>query len=216
MKIRGALEELQLFTCCFNKRADTKSLVLQPVRINLDGSTKPGRGLHMEVISSDIRIAVTPGTLELLNRCQATLTSKSGPDEDESMSESDYSNIWETKSFEDSQFWFLKTEMAQDAMAALDEASEPEPVEAIPITPLSELVIVTMPSIVVTVEAGVGNKTMPMILLETSFQGFIRDFSSLLHIESSLNVQMWYEFILFFSFLVLLNACVLYLQYYLF
>lgn len=189
MKIKGALEELQIFTCCFNKRTDTKSPVLQPVRIDLAGSTKPGLGLHMEVISSDIRIAVTPGTLELLNRCQATLTARHGPDEDESMAESDYSSIWETKSFEDSQFWFLKTEMAQDALA---EASEPEVIEATLVTPLSELVIVKMPSIVVTVEAGVGNKTMPMMLLETSFEGFIRDFSSLLHIQSSLNVQMWY------------------------
>lgn len=190
MKIKGALDELQLFTCCFNKRNDTKSPVLQPVRINLAGSTKPGQGLHMEVISSDIHIAVTPGTLELLNRCQATLTAKHGPDEDESKGETDFSNIWESKTFEDCDFWFLKTEMAQDAMATL--AEEPQAVEVAPVTPLSEMVIVTMPSIIVTVEAGVGNKTMPMMLLETSFQGVVRDFSSLLHIESSLNVQMWY------------------------
>ncbi|KAK3913373.1 Vacuolar protein sorting-associated protein 13 [Frankliniella fusca] len=191
MKIKGALDELQLFTCCFNNRIDTKSPVLQPVRINLAGSTKPGQGLHMEVISSDIRIAVTPATLELLNHCQATLTAKHGPDEDEIKAEADYSNIWESKGFNESDFWFLKTEMAQDAMTTLAEASQPE--EIAPVTPLSELVIVTMPSIVVTVEAGVGSKTMPMILLETSFQGYITDFSSLLHIDSSLNLQMYYN-----------------------
>lgn len=188
MKLKGALEELQLFTCCFNKRNDTMSPVLQPVRINLAGSTKPGQGLHMEVISSDIRIAVTPGTLELLNRCQATLTAKHGPDENEDKTESDFSKIWETRTFDECDFWFLKTEMAQDAVATLSEVALQE---ATPVTPLSELVIVTMPSIVVTVEAGVGSKTLPLILLETNFQGVIRDFSSLLHIESSLNLQMW-------------------------
>ncbi|KAJ1520910.1 hypothetical protein ONE63_003990 [Megalurothrips usitatus] len=188
MKIKGALDELQLFTCCFNKRNDTKSPVLQPVRIDLAGSTKPGQGLHMEVVSSDIRIAVTPGTLELLNRCQATLTAKHGPDADETKEESDYSRIWDIKTFDDCAFWFFKTEMAEDVMALPEQSV----VEAVPVTPLSEMVIVTMPSIVVTVEAGVGNKTLPLILLETNFQGVIRDFSSLLHVDSSLSVQMWY------------------------
>lgn len=43
---------------------------------------------------------------------------------------------------------------------------------------LKELCVVTANSIKFTMEAGVGNKTLPMLLLETGFEAKIRDWSS--------------------------------------
>lgn len=43
---------------------------------------------------------------------------------------------------------------------------------------LKELCLVTAQSIIFTLEAGVGNKTLPMLLLETGFEAKIRDWSS--------------------------------------
>lgn len=43
---------------------------------------------------------------------------------------------------------------------------------------LQELCIITVPSIVFTIEAGVGNKTLPMLMLETGFQGSAKNWSS--------------------------------------
>lgn len=43
---------------------------------------------------------------------------------------------------------------------------------------LQELCIITVPSIVFTLEAGVGNKTLPMLMLETGLQGAAKNWSS--------------------------------------
>ena len=44
--------------------------------------------------------------------------------------------------------------------------------------PLNEVCILNAPTIVVTIEAGVGNKTIPMLLLESHIQGQIKNWSS--------------------------------------
>lgn len=58
------------------------------------------------------------------------------------------------------------------------EGLEDEEAGARPKTVLQELCIITVPSIVFTIEAGVGNKTLPMLQFETGFQGAARNWSS--------------------------------------
>lgn len=41
-----------------------------------------------------------------------------------------------------------------------------------------ELAIVSAPTILLTLEAGIGNKTLPMLLLHLSFQSDIHDWST--------------------------------------
>lgn len=41
-----------------------------------------------------------------------------------------------------------------------------------------ELCILTVPLIVITLEAGVGNKTMPLLLIESGFEGNVNDWST--------------------------------------
>lgn len=43
---------------------------------------------------------------------------------------------------------------------------------------VKELCIVTVPLIVITLEAGVGNKTMPLLLIESGFEGNVNDWST--------------------------------------
>lgn len=57
---------------------------------------------------------------------------------------------------------------------------------------LKELCIVAMPSFVLTLEAGVGNKTLPMLLLESSFHGSVNDWSSQMTVDASLTLQVGY------------------------
>jgi hypothetical protein len=54
------------------------------------------------------------------------------------------SNLWTQKRFEETDYWFLKTERAVEALEDLTGG----------ITPLEEVCIVSMPRIIVTIEAG--------------------------------------------------------------
>nr|XP_023025019.1 vacuolar protein sorting-associated protein 13-like [Leptinotarsa decemlineata] len=58
--------------------------------------------------------------------------------------------------------------------------------------PLQEVCIISFPSVIVTIEAGVGNKTLPILMLEMGFRGCVRNWTSQLNIEASLAMQMGY------------------------
>lgn len=61
-------------------------------------------------------------------------------------------------------------------MEALEEFIYPD--EEITTTYKSELAIISAPTILFTLEAGVGNKTLPMLLLHVGFQSNINDWST--------------------------------------
>lgn len=178
--LNGTVRDIQLYTCCYNpkKRAETRGEVIHPVTISVAGSTPEDEGLHLEVIFTDIRIRVSPDTIELLNRVLVTMSGGEATNENDEDELKDHSALWDFKSFADNEFWFLKTDVAQDALAVESIASEQLLEEHHAATRKKQLCFLTMPSLVFTVEAGVGNRTLPMLLLESSFRGYVNDWSS--------------------------------------
>lgn len=61
-------------------------------------------------------------------------------------------------------------------MEALEEFTYPDDEVTAAYKP--ELAIVSAPTILLTLEAGVGNKTLPMLLLHVGFQSNINDWST--------------------------------------
>nr|CAI5824993.1 unnamed protein product [Callosobruchus analis] len=191
--INGMISDLQLYTCNYNPamRAQTRNNVLYPVTVSLAGSTPEDKGLHIELMITDVHLSISPSTIELLNRVLVTMTKGSVTDKEDEVEEVYYENLWQPKSFDDPDYWFLKTEYAADA---LDQFTFPSGVEsrAAQQAVLQELCIVSIPTIIVTVEAGVGNKTLPMLMLETGFKGSVKNWSSQLGVEASMKMQMGY------------------------
>lgn len=109
--INGTIKDLQLYTSCYNplRRAATRSNVLHPVTISLAGSTPEDRGLHLDLLVTDIRLSVSPSTIELLNRISVTFTQGATKETDTVVDTTNYSTLWDQKGFNDLDFWFLKT-----------------------------------------------------------------------------------------------------------
>ncbi|XP_049842368.1 LOW QUALITY PROTEIN: intermembrane lipid transfer protein Vps13-like [Schistocerca gregaria] len=192
--ITGGIKDLQLYSCCYSpdKRKDTMQQILRPCSITLAGSTPEGQGLHLDLTVTDIRLGVSPATIELLTKVQAALTASATKQDESEEKEADYSDLWTAKPFKDTDHWFLITEEGEDAVAALSGESIVAPVvpEEKPVK--NEICVISAPSIVITVEAGIGTRTLPMILLEMGFQGEARNWSSQLYVDSNLSVQMAY------------------------
>nr|XP_012230348.1 PREDICTED: vacuolar protein sorting-associated protein 13C isoform X2 [Linepithema humile] len=173
--IAGSVKDLSLLTGIYNpaKRADWIYQVLKPCSISVAGSTPEGKGLHLEVCCTDIHISVSPGVIEILNKVIQTVTKKEEEDKEVVKSEPNYEGLWIVTPFEENDYWFLKTEIATEA---LEEFTYPddETVTAYK----AELAIVSAPTILLTLEAGVGNKTLPMLLLHVGFQSNVNDWST--------------------------------------
>jgi len=58
------------------------------------------------------------------------------------------------------------------------EASNLDKDDVLPVLKKSEVCIISIPSIVFTIEAGIGTKTMPMLLTECTFNGSVNNWSS--------------------------------------
>ncbi|KAJ8665252.1 hypothetical protein QAD02_006914 [Eretmocerus hayati] len=190
--ITGSIKDLSILTGIYNpkKRSDFLYQVLRPTTVSIAGSTPEGKGLHVDICSTDIHISVSPGVIEILNRVVQTIT-KANEEEDELKKlELNHEGLWTASPFKEPDYWFLKAEVAVEASEDLQLSDDEDTV--VP-TYKPELAIVSMPTILFTLEAGVGNKTLPMLLLHLGFQTNAIDWSSnSMSLESTMSVVMAY------------------------
>ncbi|XP_029725509.1 intermembrane lipid transfer protein Vps13 isoform X2 [Aedes albopictus] len=183
--IKGELKDFCLYYAEFNpeRRNDTKHFVINPCSISLNGSTPEGKGLHLSLNSTNIKISVSPAVIELMNNALQTLTANEQAKLDETQAPEDYSRLWDIKGYDPDDFWFIRPELAEDALSL-------ESLRTIDIK--EEKCMVEVPSISLIIETGLGINTIPMLFIETSMQAEVSNWSSDMNISSSLRLSMSY------------------------
>ncbi|KAI5632188.1 repeating coiled region of VPS13 domain-containing protein [Phthorimaea operculella] len=135
-------------------------------------SQPPGSGMHVDIAITDIKITVSPDMLALLMRVLATMQST---DESEAQKEQVtlvYHNLWDIRPIKPNAYWFLKTEEATEALEFVGEETALR-------KPLAgEICMMRSPSIVVSFEMQVGRETVPILVMQASLEGQLKDWSS--------------------------------------
>nr|XP_012140992.1 PREDICTED: vacuolar protein sorting-associated protein 13C isoform X2 [Megachile rotundata] len=188
--ITGSIKDLSILAGIYNpiKRSDWIYQVLRPCSVSVAGSTPEGKGLHIEVCCTDIHVSVSPGVIEILNKVVHTATKTEVKNDEIVVSEQNHEGLWIITPFEESDFWFLKTEVGVEAIEDFVYSDDEDATTYKP-----ELAIISAPTILFTLEAGVGNKTLPMLLLNIGFQSNINDWSTKsMCIESTMSLIMAY------------------------
>ncbi|KAK2581118.1 hypothetical protein KPH14_007937 [Odynerus spinipes] len=188
--ITGSIKDLSLLTGIYNpaKRADWIYQVLRPCSISVAGSTPEGKGLHIDVCCTDIHISVSPGVIEILNKVVHTVTKTEEEDSEVAKPETNYEGLWLITPYEEQDYWFLKTEVGTEV---LEDLIYPDYNDNAVYKP--ELAIISAPTILLTLEAGVGNKTLPMILMHIGFQSNVNDWSTKsMFVECTMTLIMAY------------------------
>ncbi|XP_072763012.1 intermembrane lipid transfer protein Vps13 isoform X2 [Anoplolepis gracilipes] len=188
--ISGSIKDFSLLTGIYNptKRADWIYQVLKPCSISVAGSTPEGKGLHLDICCTDIHMSVSPGVIEILSKVVHTVTKKEEEDMEVVKPEPNYEGLWIVTPFEENDYWFLKTEVAMEAFEEFVYLDDEIPTAYKP-----ELAIISAPTILFTLEAGVGNKTLPMLLLHVDFQSNVNDWSTkTMAVDCTMSVIMAY------------------------
>ncbi|XP_039442815.1 intermembrane lipid transfer protein Vps13 isoform X7 [Culex pipiens pallens] len=182
--IKGELKDLCLYYAEFNpeRRNDTKHFVIHPCSISLNGSTPEGKGLHLGLNTTKIKISVSPAVIELINNALMTLTANEQVKLDETQKTVNYSDLWDIKDYNPDDFWFIRPEMAEDALSLESVCREIK----------EEKCMVEVPSISLIIETGLGINTIPMLFIETNMQAEVSNWSSEMKINSSLRLSMSY------------------------
>ncbi|KAL3884630.1 hypothetical protein ACJMK2_024757 [Sinanodonta woodiana] len=183
-EMSAAISGLEVVSSVYEKMHSFGTVILSPCNISFFSKAPTGQGAHMDVGTSDLIMNISPATIRTISAILSGL-SRQG-DEEGKVKEKIPSDLWAVKSLTVCDFWFLKSATPADVPAA-GIASEEELPEA-----RNEQVILKVPNIVLKIEGGVGKRTVPLLILEASFQGEVRDWSGQLYVESCLKMELAY------------------------
>jgi len=180
LDVSGAVSRLHIFSCVLDPavRRATTAEVLSPCRLTLKAKVSDeddDRGTQVDVSVSDVTLSVSPGTCEMLANISKSLTVVAEPDDAAcsaatpeplaAAAPDDWSDVWDVKPIDRLALPFLAAEEAEEVFelgAELDEAAQvdEEPQRR-------EQLILVLGQLTVVVEAGVGNRTSPLIMVES-------------------------------------------------
>uniref|UniRef100_A0A8C9YYM9 Vacuolar protein sorting 13 homolog A n=1 Tax=Sander lucioperca TaxID=283035 RepID=A0A8C9YYM9_SANLU len=174
----AVIKDLKVMACPFlkEKRRNNLTTVLQPCQVFFRSTQSTTSPQAMEVSINALTLKVSPIIIKTVMTIQSALTpTAETPEELDSPVPVD---LWQKRPWKELKLWFLEEEGDEDTASLA------------PLIPQGESLQVTIKSICLTLEAGVGHHTIPMLLAKSSFQGDVTNWSTLINLHSELNLEM--------------------------
>ncbi|KAM4746510.1 intermembrane lipid transfer protein VPS13A isoform 2-T2 [Anableps anableps] len=176
----ASITDLKVVACPFLReiRKNNVTTVLQPCQVCYRSSQLPGGPQAMKVEINALSLKVSPVIINTVITIQSALMPKAEtPEEQESPIPVD---LWEKRGWKELKLWFLEEEGDEDIKSLT------------PLIPQGETLKLSINSICVTLEAGVGHLTIPMLLAKSSFHGDVKNWSTLINLHSELTLEVHY------------------------
>uniref|UniRef100_A0A803XYN2 Vacuolar protein sorting 13 homolog A n=1 Tax=Meleagris gallopavo TaxID=9103 RepID=A0A803XYN2_MELGA len=175
----AAVKEVQVKACPFlpEKRKGNVTTVLQPCDFFFEMKRSGNNPQSADLMIKSLTVKVSP----IIINTVITITSalyRTAETTEEEISQTP-PGLWNMKDLKDLKLWFL------------EESNESE--DTSPITelvPTGQLLKMSIESVVLTLEAGVGHRTVPMLLAKSSFLGEVKNWSTLINLHSQLELEM--------------------------
>ncbi|XP_051807014.1 vacuolar protein sorting-associated protein 13A isoform X1 [Acanthochromis polyacanthus] len=179
-QMTAVIKDLKVVACPFlrEKRRHNVTTVLQPCQVFFESTQSSTSPQAMEVSINALSLKVSPIIINTVITIQSALTpTAETPEELDSPVPVD---LWEKRGWKELKLWFL------------DEEGDEDTHSLVPLIPQGESLQVTIKSICLTLEAGVGHRTIPMLLAKSSFHGDVKNWSTLIDLHSELNLEVHY------------------------
>ncbi|XP_072290202.1 intermembrane lipid transfer protein VPS13A isoform X2 [Eucyclogobius newberryi] len=176
----ASINDLKVVACPFlrEKRKNNMTTILQPCQVFFQSTQNPNAPQVMVISINALTLKVSPIIINTVITIQSALTpTVETPEELESPVPVD---LWERRSWRDLKLWFLEEERSEDQK------------QQAPLIPQGESLQMSIKSICLTLEAGVGHRTVPMLLAKSSFHGDVANWSTLINLHSALNLEVHY------------------------
>ncbi|EHH63124.1 Vacuolar protein sorting-associated protein 13C [Macaca fascicularis] len=125
---------------------------------------------------------ISPIILNTVMTIMAALSPKTKEDESKDTSK-EMENLWGVKSINDYNTWFLGVDMATEVTESFKDIEH---------SLIEENCGVVVESIQVTLECGLGHRTVPLLLAESKFSGNIKNWTSLMAATADVTLQVHY------------------------
>ncbi|RXM33331.1 Vacuolar protein sorting-associated protein 13A [Acipenser ruthenus] len=160
------------------KRLKVETLVLQPCDVFFQSSQTSSTPQKIELVIKCLTLKVSP----IIINTVITITSALSPaaETPQELESPVPLNLWDMKQVKDLKLWFL------------EEDNENKNSTVSPLVPQGESLKMTIESIFLTLEAGVGHRTVPMLLAKSAFSCDVKNWSTLINLQSLLNLEVHY------------------------
>ncbi|GCC25095.1 hypothetical protein chiPu_0003500 [Chiloscyllium punctatum] len=181
-QITATIKDLKVMACPFlkEKRKDHITTVLQPCSVFFQSAQATSGPSFLELAVKSLMLKVSPVIINTV----ITITSALNPTVD-SPHEKDSEippDLWNKKNVKDLKLWFLektKNNESKNGPTAQLESTE-------------ENLKMTVDFICLTLEAGVGHRTVPMLLAKSTFKGDVKNWSTFINLHCHLNLEVHY------------------------
>uniref|UniRef100_A0A669F4A6 Vacuolar protein sorting 13 homolog A n=1 Tax=Oreochromis niloticus TaxID=8128 RepID=A0A669F4A6_ORENI len=179
-QMTAVIKDLKVVACPFlrQKRRNNVTTVLQPCQVYFNSTQSPTSPQAMEVTINALSLKVSPVIINTVITIQSALTPTA--ETPEKLDSPVPVNLWDKQSWKELKLWFLEEEDDEDTKSVTR------------LIPQGESLKVNISSICVTLEAGVGHRTIPMLLAKSSFKGDVKNWSTLINLYSQLTLEVHY------------------------
>lgn len=111
----------------------------------------------------------------------AAMSPKAKEDESRDTAE-EMGNLWAIRSITDYNSWFLGVDTATEVTENFRDFDHP---------PVEENCVIAVESVQVTLECGLGHRTVPLLLAESKFSGNVKNWTSLMAAAADMTLEVW-------------------------
>ncbi|KAK2854371.1 hypothetical protein Q5P01_007032 [Channa striata] len=183
-KMRANLRDLKVLACPFIRKKEDKTIttVLRPCSVTLETRSHPSQPLSGSVMVEEVIIKISPFILNTVMTITAAMTAKQHEEQNLPL-KSDVSNLWSVMNIYGCNYWFLGVDQAVEITESFREQDGSQEGESF----IAEVKVVQ-----VTLESGLGHRTVPLLLAESSFNGSAKNWSSLLQLKAEMTLEVNY------------------------
>ncbi|XP_041957413.1 vacuolar protein sorting-associated protein 13A isoform X2 [Alosa sapidissima] len=182
-RLTAVVRDLKVTACPFlrqQRKPNHVTTVLQPCELFFNLHMPTSQPQSMELSISALTLKVSPIIINTVITIQSALTpAPEGGEGDEKESPMP-PDLWEHRDLRQLKLWFLEEEGEEDARSLA------------PLVPQGDTLKLGIDTICLTLEAGVGHRTVPMLLAKASFHGDAKNLSTLINLHSTLNLEVHY------------------------
>ncbi|XP_041111906.1 vacuolar protein sorting-associated protein 13A isoform X1 [Polyodon spathula] len=179
-QMTAAIKDLKVVACPFLRemRKNNITTVLQPCDVFFQSSQTSSTPQKIELVIKCLTLKVSP----IIINTVITITSALSPaaETPQALESPVPLDLWDVKQVKDLKLWFL------------EEDNENKNSTVTPLVPQGESLKLTIESIFLTLEAGVGHRTVPMLLAKSAFSCDVKNWSTLINLQSLLNLEVHY------------------------
>ncbi|XP_057578649.1 intermembrane lipid transfer protein VPS13C isoform X2 [Hippopotamus amphibius kiboko] len=182
--MKASVGDLKVLACPFlrEKRGENITTVLQPCSLFMKKCTLASGKEDINIEVKEFIIKISPIILNTVLTIMAALSPKTKEDESKDTSK-ETEDLWAIKSISDCNTWFLGVDMATEITENFRGTENPL---------IEENCAIVVQSVQVTLECGLGHRTVPLLLAESKFSGSIKNWSSLMAASADMTLEVHY------------------------